>query len=278
MNKAYLRDALLVAGGVVLGSGISVLVTKKVLDNKYEDRLVNEIADIRESYKRAAANTAAKAATPPPGWVAAPNVFVKVSEDAEAETLINRDAEELRETIEKVVETVLEYQGVEEKSETEEEDDEDEEQRDLEHSAQARVDYGRAAVRNIFAERDKAKEEEKPEEHDPEVPYIITVNEFMQGEQDFEKITVTYYEGDEVLVDERDEVIHDLEGTVSSSCLNFFGQGSNDDSIVYVRNEKLEVDFEVVRHQGRYTVVVLGMDDEDQERPKKRSRKPRDDD
>lgn len=91
-------------------------------------------------------------------------------------------------------------------------------------------------------------------------PYILSYEEFMHdvGEHvDFTQNSITYYEGDNVLVDERDQPIPDLNTIVGERNLKFGGV-SGDDEIVYIRNHNLEVDFEVVRSYGTYAEEVLG--------------------
>jgi hypothetical protein len=91
-----------------------------------------------------------------------------------------------------------------------------------------------------------------------ENPYIITHDEFMANETDYQQVQVTYYEGDDVLSDERDQVIEDTEDTVGNQNLLKFGHGSKDNNIVFIRNDRLSLEFEVVRSQGKYAEQVLG--------------------
>lgn len=88
-------------------------------------------------------------------------------------------------------------------------------------------------------------------------PYIISHDEFMQNDPENDQITITYFEGDGVLSDERDEVIPDEEIILGKNNLKF-GHGSKDNNIVYVRNEAVNTDFEVLRSQGKYAEQVLG--------------------
>lgn len=87
---------------------------------------------------------------------------------------------------------------------------------------------------------------------DPEVPYIIHIDEFTQNEPENEQITYTYYEIDDVLADQRDTKIDDMDAVIGLGNLGRWGHGSNDDNIVYIRNEHLSLDFEVVRDRGSY--------------------------
>jgi len=37
-----------------------------------------------------------------------------------------------------------------------------------------------------------------------------------------------------------------------------FGHGSNDPNVVYIRNPKLEAEYEILRDEGSYEEIVLG--------------------
>lgn len=87
---------------------------------------------------------------------------------------------------------------------------------------------------------------------DPLVPYIIHIDEFRQNEPDHTQITVTYYEVDDVLADVRDTPIEDMDETIGLGNLGRWGHGSNDEHIVYVRNEYLKLDYEIVRDRGSF--------------------------
>jgi hypothetical protein len=80
----------------------------------------------------------------------------------------------------------------------------------------------------------------------------------MESEPGYQQVTITFFEGDDVLSDERDQVIEDIEETVGVENLKQFGHGSKDPKIVYIRNDRLELDFEVVQSQNKYVEEVLG--------------------
>lgn len=116
------------------------------------------------------------------------------------------------------------------------------------------------------------EEAEEREERFSNEPYVISVKEFMDDKEDYDKVTVTYFEGDDTLCDEREQIIPDIEGTVGSDSLTKFGQLSDDKNIVYVRNDIIQTDFEVALDKRDYSDVVLGI------REEKFIRKMRDDD
>lgn len=94
-----------------------------------------------------------------------------------------------------------------------------------------------------------------------EVPYVIHYDE--RGETNYEEVTLTYYTADDVLCDDKDKVVDDQDRVVGLQNLDKFGHGSNDAEIVYVRNEYLSLDIEVVRSPNSYAEEVHGFTHED---------------
>jgi hypothetical protein len=90
----------------------------------------------------------------------------------------------------------------------------------------------------------------------PGVPYIIHADEFQENEPQHTQVTVTYYQEDDVLADVRDEVVEDQDAAVGLGNLGKWGYGSNDQNVVYVRNEELALDYEIVRDRGSYAEIT----------------------
>lgn len=83
-------------------------------------------------------------------------------------------------------------------------------------------------------------------------PYVISPEEFGEYEE-YEKISLTYY-GDQVLADENDELVEDVEGAVGFESLTHFGEYEDDS--VFVRNDRLKCDYEILLDQRTYSDVV----------------------
>ena len=90
------------------------------------------------------------------------------------------------------------------------------------------------------------KEEEEVDEMDK--PYIIEPDEF--GECDYEEVSLTHY-ADGVLTDEQDNPIEDVDGMVGEDYAEHFGEYEDDS--VFVRNERLQTDFEILADQRNYS-------------------------
>ncbi len=121
-------------------------------------------------------------------------------------------------------------------------------------------------TKNVFTDAAFVREpfdyEAELKRRDPDAPYLITEEEFMEAGPNYEQVNFTYYAGDGVLTNVNDEVIDNIAATVGADNLMRFGDGSNDENIVYVRNIKLEMDIEVAQSVGKYSVEVAGLEDE----------------
>jgi hypothetical protein len=97
----------------------------------------------------------------------------------------------------------------------------------------------------------------------PNHPYIIHQDEFNNNQLEFGHQTWTYYAGDDILSDERDEVVVRPELVVGEENLKKFGHGSDDTEVVFIRNEKVGMEFEICRSWKSYASEVHGIDPED---------------
>lgn len=91
-------------------------------------------------------------------------------------------------------------------------------------------------------------------------PYIITPDEFAES-NGYEGITLTYYL-DDVLADDMDEIIEDADILVGKDFKNHFGEYEND--AVYVRNDTLKCDYEILKDLNTYEGATgISPDEED---------------
>lgn len=82
---------------------------------------------------------------------------------------------------------------------------------------------------------------------DVDTPYIITPEEYMDS--DYECDTLVYY-ADDVLANDWFEKIEDVENTTGDEFKGKFGEYEED--CVYVRNDRLQMDFEILRDVRTY--------------------------
>jgi len=96
----------------------------------------------------------------------------------------------------------------------------------------------------------------------PERPYVIHQDEFVSCESNFNQDTLTYYERDDIMADSDDTPLYDYKKLMGDL---LFGHGTNDPNVVYIRNEKLELEWEVLLHTGSFAEEVLGVEIEREE-------------
>lgn len=118
-------------------------------------------------------------------------------------------------------------------------------------------------VRNVFEDNEVKYEWDYHKERSlrsPIAPYVIHRDERDDNDA-YDEVTWTYYEEDDVLCNELDEIIsvEDREKIVGESNLERFGHGSGDAKIVYVRNDDLEMDVEVIKSPNSYAEEVHGL-------------------
>lgn len=98
----------------------------------------------------------------------------------------------------------------------------------------------------------ESKKEEEKEPMTIDKPYVIAPEEFSEFD-DYEKISLTYY-ADQILADDNDEIIDDVEDVIGFESLNSFGEYEDDS--VFVRNDRLKCDYEILLDQRKYSDVV----------------------
>jgi hypothetical protein len=225
VNKQLVRELSIATFGACVGTGVTYILTK----NAVRKRAEAEIESVKAAYKRINKE----------GEFATPGSALNHLKEAVAEA-----AEELEETEEDLDMKRKEF---------------DEEIRQLgydktdgEHET---PDSGeKIGPYTVTGPVDVPAPLALPDEM---APHVITIDQWSDSNYDhFDKISIMYYEGDETLVDERDEIIPDINKCIGDAFLHF-GEGSDDPEQVYVRNGNLRSDFEVTRSADSYSRDVL---------------------
>lgn len=232
--RKYALGLLLVAvGSATMGGVLGWLICEKKLKQRYEEQASIEIEEAREHYKTrykgdeyATPQSAAeiRGASTDSGLDKAARALVNYQGGA-AEDL-SRESEDSSEGDGDSVEVTIEAETVNifENAETTEPGT---------HLTQAEVDARTSTA-----------------------PYIIAYDEFMGS--DFQQKQLTYFEGDDVLMDDTDDQpIPDVQRVVGRENLRF-GHASGDESVVFIRNDRMSMDFEVSRNLGLYSHEVAG--------------------
>lgn len=101
-----------------------------------------------------------------------------------------------------------------------------------------------------YTEHSKKNTEEKRDE-----PYVISPDDY--GEDDnYTQISLVYYTGDGVLTDDEDEIIEYIRDTVGEDFAEHFGEYEDDS--VFIRNDLLKCDYEILRDNRSYADVAEG--------------------
>lgn len=142
----------------------------------------------------------------------------------------------------------------------------------------ALVDYGAASANNVATEEQVMStiqsifdSSDPTWDYDVEIQdrdgrdvYVISREEFTQSDAGYDSVTCAYFAKDGILVDSEDEPVEDEEERVGNA-LTRFGQGSGNPSIVYVRNNILELDLEIVKNEDSYSEAVFGYSEPEEE-------------
>lgn len=92
-------------------------------------------------------------------------------------------------------------------------------------------------------------------------PYVISPLKFAEEDEDYEVVSLTYH-ADGILVDDMGELIEDSESIVGTEFPEHFGEYTEDPDTVYVRNERLMIDYEIQRDLDPYAASVDPDEDE----------------
>lgn len=225
-----------VVAGAALGGAIAHVVTKRKLETRYQQFADEEIRGMRAYY------------------------LEKEEELIETQReLVNQPKKDLDELIKEAgykIDTKYTPEEVKAISDVVEEEED--------------VSEVVAGIHTVFPEDSELPKWDYTEEQkkrDFSRPYIIHKNEFQEGVsavdpqvEDYNQQTLTYFEEDDVLADERDTVIDPQQRDllVGEANLQRFGHGSEDPNVVYVRNNKLAMDIEILRSEGSYAKEVHG--------------------
>ena len=120
-------------------------------------------------------------------------------------------------------------------------------------------EVGRTAYNDSKGEVVTIFEDNKVIDSRVDKPYVITAESFTDEHPDFEKLSLAYYDDDDTLADEQEEVITDVYELIGDEALTRFGDGSEDPDIVFVRNERLGVDYEIARLFRSYAEAIMGL-------------------
>lgn len=93
-------------------------------------------------------------------------------------------------------------------------------------------------------------------------PVVISEVDYMTSDLGYVQVNLTYFEGDDTLMDGDEHLVDDATRLIGEDWKEKFGYMANDDNVVYVRNARMNIDYEVNRSKGTYKLEVLGDEDD----------------
>lgn len=97
---------------------------------------------------------------------------------------------------------------------------------------------------------------------------VISHNEWTD-QTNPDQYQIMFYEGDNTYTME-EEIVASPSDLIGPREGLRFGELSEDPDVVYIRNNDVEADYEVIRVHGKYSTLVLGMSEEETEKPKRK--------
>lgn len=227
------QKIILTAGiSTLLGGAAGAAITYFSVKKKFKDQADRDIADVKERYK-----------------------LIRKEEGGPVELYGGMPVEEApRVTMEHIrkAQEFMAAQGYVQNDDAIEEEQED-------------------VISNVFTVHGSAPEvlEERLVGYDRDLrqenhqPYLISQAEFLNDAKEFDKISMVYFEGDDTLSDESERPVDDINQYVGEEHLTMFGIWSEDQNVVYVRNDQISADIEITRDPRKFSVVIYGLDDPD---------------
>lgn len=119
---------------------------------------------------------------------------------------------------------------------------------------EVKEEYEKIIDKNGYNEEDDAEDsyiihDEYPREERASKPYVIGPDLYSEDFHGFDKCVLVYWRGNDMLLTDEQEIM-DIETTIGRSSLEHFGEYESD--TVFVRNERLGCDFEVLLEEGSY--------------------------
>ena len=233
MNKLWVKLLIAVVSGFGGGFAAGFFAHKKMNDVKFEEVTEEEMAQIEEKVNAAKEKAEKEKKDILPDDL--PENEDKLRMALQGKTSYAKADEEKKKQYEKIWSTMKDYSDEENANELpiqEEEEEEDEEQDDI------------------------------PEEPDFDPPHEIGLADFWNDRNYHDKVTIDWYEPDNVWTDEKGEIIDNIESYVGMEVKGLFASNSPDDDpdIRFVRYDKRGSDYEIIRHHRSYHETVGGVD------------------
>lgn len=251
--ESFIKSALIFVAGAVVGGGTAYYIVNSINEAKNEKVISDRVEAAVKQYK---AHELAKLNN---------DIMSKVKDSIfktnEPEKVTSEEIEEFRDKLNRLPYSNISTSIVEEPKEAPDDDDID-----------IPVEKHNAFRDSEGINEDEIAEEEEdddiPEQGSDKSPYLISPAEYQfDHQEDYEKESLIFFK-DNILTDEdfAEIPVKDAEKLLGGARLftSFGSKGAKSDR-VYIRNERLHTDYEIVRSPRKYTQDVLHMEDEEEE-------------
>lgn len=237
-----LNKQVLFVGGVIIGVSVGFLIAKKRLEAKIRAEAEEEINAVRDLY------------------------FEKARRLDNTKRVVEK-----KETIQEVMEKAGYVSPTEDREVAEAEAGPEQVALEAEQEPETRNVFHAGEITDWDWDVEKQIREEG---HD-QVPYVLHRDEYFPNEYGWDQVSLTYFEGDDVLADDHDTPVDDQDAMVGLGNLAKFGHGSGDPNVVYVRNPELNLEIEIIHSDGEFAKQRRGIPIEEPERDEHGRFKPR---
>jgi hypothetical protein len=227
MRRAHILLGGVSAVSLIAGGAVGYFVAWKRISSKYEELVASEIEEAKKYYAR-------KNVAPKPAL-----------EEVVAE--VTASSEPLQKGVEDAANALLKYRtGIDEALEEEQ------------AGIVIRDIKPNVPVNNVF--RVPKPTDVGQERREPGYPYEISEEEYNLSVNDYEQLEMTYYAGDDVLADDKDEAVDAIfrRRFVGDHNLQLFGEATRNE--LYVRNDAEHTDTRISRSTGSFAREVAGFD------------------
>lgn len=101
-----------------------------------------------------------------------------------------------------------------------------------------------------------------PDVLEQKMPYLISETDFRENPLNHRQAEWVYYEEDQTLVDETDTIVRNLEDAIGDVDLEQFDQIAENGVLLYVRNERLDLDIVISIDYTAWSKAQLGFEEE----------------
>lgn len=105
----------------------------------------------------------------------------------------------------------------------------------------------------VFSIDENGEVDDSPSEGPADVPYGISSEDFIGTRPEYDKTTLTFYMNDLTMANEEGDIIQDPAYLVGEREEWMREVGTSEDSIAYIRNERIATDYEIICENKSYS-------------------------